>query len=196
MQEAETPKDQISDEELVTKALNDLEVFGEIVERYQQRLKFYILRISHFSDLEAEELLQESFIKAWKNLNDFDQSLKFSSWIYRITHNEVISAFRKYKSRGLDQETILEPELFENIPLELDFVSDFDKNLNTTKIQKILSELSVEFREVLVLKYFEDKSYTEMSDILKKPEGTVATLLNRAKKAFKKTMKRQNIDLN
>lgn len=187
--------EKISDEELFAQARTDLDAFGEIVKRYEQKLTFYILRISHFSDLEAQEILQETFIKAWKNINDFDPSLKFSSWIYRITHNEVISAFRKYKSRGLDQEAKIEPELFDNIPLDLDFVSDFDINLNAKKIKEILSHLSVEHREVLVLRFFEDKSYNEISDILKKPSGTVATLLNRAKTAFKKTMKRQKIDL-
>ncbi len=176
----------LTDEQLVKKSLENLDFFANIVERYEKKLKFYILRISHFSDLEAEEILQEIFLKTWKNLNDFDSKLKFSSWIYRITHNEVISNFRKYKSRGEDKREILEPEIFENIAGFEDFTTNFDTEKKLKEIQEILEILSpAEYREVLILKYFEDKSYDEISDILQKPNNTIATLLSRAKKKFK-----------
>ena len=81
---------EISDEALVEQALEDMSVFAVIVERYEQRLLRYIHRISAFSDEAAEDILQEAFLKAWKNLNGFSPKLKFSSWIYRITHNLVI----------------------------------------------------------------------------------------------------------
>ena len=69
----------LTDEQVVLSAQSDLEMFAVLVERYEKKLKFYILRISNCTDLEAEEILQEVFLKAWKNLNGFDVGLKFSS---------------------------------------------------------------------------------------------------------------------
>lgn len=176
---------ELTDEELVSQSLDNLDTFGVLVDRYESKLKRYILRLGNFSEMEAEEVLQESFIKAWKNLNSFDPNLRFSAWIYRITHNEVISQFRKAKSRGEDQQVQIDPEIFEAIPVEIDFVADFDQTLNAKKIQSILSHMTPMYKEVLILRFFEDLSYEEMVDVLRKPSGTIATLLNRAKKEFK-----------
>ena len=68
--------DQLSDNTLVQKSLEDLDKFGMLIERYEEKLKRYILRISHFTIEEAEEILQEVFIKAWKNLREFDYRKK------------------------------------------------------------------------------------------------------------------------
>lgn len=183
---------EITDEQLVQQSLDNLEAFSGLVERYETKLKFYILRISHFSDLEAEEILQDVFVKAWKNLNGFDEDLKFSTWIYRIAHNETISAFRKAKSRGETEQAQLDPELFDALPGSDDFVADLDQNFTTEQVQQILKLLPDHYREVLILRFVEDQSYEEMADILQKPPGTIATLLNRAKKEFKNTYLRQN----
>lgn len=186
----ENPSD-LSDKAIVQAALTDLEMFGVLVERYEKKLKFYILRISNCSELEAEEILQDVFLKAWKNLNSFDEGLKFSSWIYRITHNETISAFRKTKSRGENQRTDLEPELFENLPDDTNFVAELDQNITAEEVQKVLKTLPNIYREVLILRFIEDQSYQEIGDILMKPSGTVATLINRAKAQFKENYLRQ-----
>lgn len=182
----------LTDEAVVRAAQTDLEMFGVLVERYEKKLKFYILRISNSSEAEAEEILQEVFLKAWKNLNSFDQTLKFSAWIYRITHNETISTFRKSKSRGEDQQQSLEPELYENLPDSTDFVSEFDKKITAEEVQQVLRTLPDNYREILVLRYIEDQSYEEIADILMKPSGTVATLINRAKAQFKQHYLRQS----
>ena len=84
-----------TDEELVALALKDPQVYASIMERYEEKLLRYIMRISVNSKEDAEDVLQDVFLSAYKNLNDFDQDLKFSSWIYRIAHNKVISHFFK-----------------------------------------------------------------------------------------------------
>ena len=175
----------LTDEALVKAAQKDLSLFRVIVERYEKKLKFYILRISNVSDLEAEELLQDIFLKVWKNLNGFDEGLKFSSWIYRIAHNETISTFRKKKSRGEDLRTDLETELFENLPDDLDFTDEIDQKIEANQVRIILDLLPENYREVLVLRFIEDQSYEEIGDIIMKPSGTVATLISRAKAQFK-----------
>ena len=189
---------ELKDEELMEQACENMDCFGVIIERYQGKLLKYILRISHFSYEEAEEILQEVFLKLWKNLNGFDSSVKFSSWIYRITHNETISAFRKAKSRG-DIDKIYgghggddedDFDVFSILSSGMDIEVEVDQVLTGEQIRAILDQIPEKYREVLVLKFLEERSYEEISDILKKPSGTVATLINRAKKAFRDAWQR------
>ncbi len=182
-----------SDEELIKKSLEDLDFFGELVDRYEPKLKNYILRISAFSLEEAEEILQEVFLKVWKNMNDFSPDMKFSSWIYRIAHNETISAYRKSAARGEDKKMELDETLFEILPDKVDLTKEIDQKLNAHLVRKVLENMSENYREVLILYFLEDKSYEEISDILRKPMGTVATLLNRAKQNFREETEKLKI---
>ena len=131
-------------------------------------------------DEQAKDILQEAFIKIWENLNDFNQSMKLSSWIYRIVHNETISYWRRNKSYGKDRKVKLDNIIIEN---QLN-----DSEINEDKVKKellaheVLGLLPLKYKTVLILKYIEGKGYREISDVLKIPEGTVATRLNRAKK--------------
>lgn len=175
----------LTDEVLARRALQELPCFEELILRYEGKLKHYVLRISHFSEMETEEILQEIFIKVWKNLNDFDEGLKFSSWIYRIAHNETISAWRKAKSRGDTERAQLAPEMFDQIADEFDFVKDVEAQFTAEQVYAVLEQLPEKYRHVLILKFIEDKSYDEICDILQKPPGTVATLISRAKAQFK-----------
>ena len=178
------PED-LTDEDLVLLTLDNANTFSYIVERYQKKLLYYIRRISGVSHEEAEDMLQEIFVKMYANLNSFDISLKFSSWAYRIAHNHVISSHRKKKARpdgvSFDADESLVTKLASSLDLEL----ELDQQFLHEHIESLFDKLDVKYREVMVLKYFEEKSYDEISDILKKPVGTIGTLLNRAKKQFK-----------
>lgn len=179
---------ELNDEELVALAIEHHRYFACIVDRYSIKLQRYIMRISDVSTEEAEDILQETYINAYKYLQSFDSSLSFSSWIYRIAHNQVISQFRKRQARPQGHAVELEPEAFEQIASELNVIDDVEKSLLKDTIGAVLDDLPLKYKEVLVLRYLEDKSYTEIADILKKPEGTIATLLNRAKKQCKKKL--------
>lgn len=185
--------DRWSDEELAKKAQTSVDFFAPLIDRFEAPLKRYILRISDFSPTEAEEILQEVFIKVWRNLREFDETVKFSSWIYRITHNETISHFRKEHARGRAERAIMDDEIFENLPAELDLPAELNRKLNGEFVRKLLALLPLKYREVLILKFLEQKDYEEISDILKKPLGTVGTLINRAKQALKEAAERQKI---
>jgi RNA polymerase sigma-70 factor (ECF subfamily) len=182
-----------TDEQLVQKALDDVNSFGLLIERYEIKLMGYVMRISSFTVPEAEDILQEIFLKAWKNLRDFDSDLKFSTWIYRIAHNETISQFRKSRSRGHDKKVSFDIELFDLSTDELSISDKLTRKERASIVHEVLEALSVDHREVLVLKYLEEKSYDEISDILRKPMGTVATLLSRAKKSFKQIILKRNL---
>lgn len=93
-----------------------------IINRYKGKLYNYIRRITNVRDEDAEDLLQDVFLKVYLNLNDFDTDLKFSSWIYAIAHNQVISQHRKISVRAEGHSTNLEDEsarkLASNINIE------------------------------------------------------------------------------
>lgn len=170
-----------SDESLVGLVLTDADYFACLVNRYSKALKRYVIRLGS-NDADADDILQEVFLNAYLHLNDFDKDLKFSSWIYRIAHNQAISAFRKANAKPTIELSDLEPwqeMMQENCPS-----LKFDQALLKEKTKLILEKIDPKYRDVLILKYFEEKDYLEMSDILKKPMGTIATLINRAKKQF------------
>ncbi len=184
-----------SDEEIVKLSLVDQEYFLHIIKRYKMKLYRYVLRISNIDPEEAEDILQEVFMKVYQNLNDFDDSLKFSSWIYRITHNQVISNFRKISSRPQKAGFDIDDDFIKNISSELDLVKDIDADILRNNILKVLEQMNVKYKEVLILKFLEEKSYNEISDIIKKPMGTVGSLMNRSKKEFKKEFVKLNIKI-
>jgi len=185
----------LTDEELVKLALEDQAVFLWLVERYRAKLLRYIHRLTNVNDDDAEDILQEVFIKVYLNLNDFNGDLKFSSWIYRITHNQVISRHRRLKARPEGYLIDIEDQAARNLVAEIDIEASADLELLKKKIKLVLGFLEEKYREVLVLKFLEEKNYQEISDIIKKPGGTVASLINRAKRAFKKELLKQNISL-
>jgi len=180
-----------TDEELVKLTLADQEWYLCLMRRYEAKLTRYIRRISGLNDQDLEDVLQDIFIKAYRNLNEFDPDLKFNSWIYRIAHNEVISRYRKLMTRpqlvdGEEGEKMLDLIEDKNDPEE-----KLDNKLSREKIQNILSQMDLKYREVLALKYLEEKDYKAISDIVKKQIGTVGTLINRAKKQFREIVNKQ-----
>lgn len=177
-----------SDSELVAKTLADPSAYAAIVEKYEKPLKRYIYRLGCYASEDAEDILQGAFVKAYLNLNDFDSDLKFSSWIYRIVHNETISFFRRENKRPKAVKTEEELFLIENFASELDSSKESDEHLTSEVVNKALNSLESKYRDPLILKFFEDKSYNEISDILQIPLGTVATLINRGKQKLKSAL--------
>lgn len=175
-----------TDNELVALALTNQDYFLYIIKRYKIKLSSYIRRISGLRDEDIEDVLQDVFIKVYLNLNEFDSSLKFSSWIYRIAHNQVISDYRKKKVRPHGNTVELNEKAIEHIASNLNLVKEIDIKILRKSIFKILNKLDRKLKEVVVLKYFEEKNYKEISDIIKKPVGTVGSMINKAKKEFKK----------
>lgn len=184
---------ELSDLEVIRKALEEVDYFSCLYDRYEAQLLRYIRRLTLLSSEEAEDILQESFIKIWKNLHGFDQSLKLSSWIYRIVHNQAISCLRQKKSFGKDQKVSINEAIFAVSEDESAGVSEAEALHQDTLLQSVLNQLPLPYKEVLVLKFLENMSYAEISDVLKIPEGTVATRINRAKKAFAALTAAQNL---
>lgn len=179
---SEGDQGQVSDEDLVLRVLDDPDEYVHLMNRYEERLLRFIRRITNVPNEDAEDILQEVFIKAYENLRGFDSSLKFSSWIYRITHNQVISHHRKRQARPQVSASIDDEVLSNTLASDMATDTAAKEHFDQKHIEEALKSIDQKYREVIVLKYIEDKSYDEISAILKKPVGTVGTLINRAKK--------------
>lgn len=178
----------LSDEELAHRCISDMHFLGELISRYEGKLGSYVRRKSNATSTDIQDILQNIFIKVYKNLNDFDSTLKFSSWIYRIAHNEMIDWYRKEKRTpriSLDESI----DLVMAIASETNITEDAIKNEKKEEIKKAIELLPNKYQEIIELRFFEEKSYEEIADILKIPQGTVAIRLNRVKKVLHETLK-------
>ncbi len=160
----------------------DKQAFALLVIRYEKKLLRYGSKFLFYQE-NIQDTVQDIFIKAYINIKSFDVSKKFSPWIYRIAHNEFINIIRKKKK---------EPILFFNADTifsfkdkKEDLLLDFDKNQERKEIEKYLKKLDIKYREPIILYYFEDKSYEEISDILGIPTSTVGIRLKRARQKIK-----------
>lgn len=186
--ENQSPESELEDAELVRLSLADPSFFTLIISRYKDKLLRYVRRLGAYNLEDAEDILQELFLKVYLNLNDFNQSLKFSSWIYRIAHNEAISHFRKRQARPEAHSIPLDTPGLQLLANDLALDRSIDGMLRDEAVSNALMKIDARHREIIILKFFEEKNYNEISDILKKPMGTVASLLNRAKKSLKEAM--------
>lgn len=169
-----------TDEELIEIVRGgDVDTFAEIVKRYEPKLLRYANSILFDRD-KAFDTVQDTFIKAYVNLNGFNTKKSFSSWIYRILHNEAINALKKNK-----RETKL-PEDFDTADPN-HFLEELSREDTVKMVHRCLDKIPVKYAEPIALFYLEDKSYEEISDILRIPPGTVGVRINRAKKAMRQT---------
>lgn len=174
------------DIELIKLTLEDSDNFSFIIDKYEQKLFQYIMRLGDFSIQEWEDILQDAFIKVYTHLNEYDETFPFSSWIYRITHNITIDTFRKNNKKAtIRLDDSLYEWIKETLASESDLCIDLKNKDMKGKVQDSLELLTFEQKEVIILKYVEWKEYEEISDILQIPIGTVWTLVHRAKKQLR-----------
>jgi len=172
-------KEKLSDEEIVKEVQQgNQDLYVVIMKRYENKLLRYAVNLIKDKD-KVTDIVQESFIKAFVNLNGFDTKKKFSSWMYRIVHNEAMNAVKRYQ-KEVSLSDDLDFESDENIE------QDFEKKEISIKVEKCLEAIPLLYSEPLTLYYIDEKSYEEISEILRIPMGTVATRISRAKKLMKK----------
>ncbi|MBN1168532.1 RNA polymerase sigma factor [Candidatus Woesebacteria bacterium] len=169
----------IKDEEIIEIVRSeDKEAYSEIIKRYEKKLlryANYLVKDEH----DAADIVQESFIKAYVKIKSFNKRKSFSSWIYRIVHNEAMNLVKREKRKVKIDEKM---EFDSGVDIEEDLIRK-ELKLDT---RNYLDQIPVKYCEPLSLFYLEDKSYEQISDILRIPVGTVGTRINRAKKILQK----------
>ena len=173
--------EQKNDLQLVMLSLDNQEYYYCLMKIYEYQLKNYIRKLSGMSQSDVEDVLQEIFMLAYQNLNDYDRQFKFSSWIYRITHNQTVSMLRK-KTKNYQDISWDEHDLDKIVQSDFNTEKQIFQNFDYQNLLYIIDSLALKYKEVLLLKFVDGKDYQEISDILRKPIGTIGTLINRAKK--------------
>jgi len=176
-----------SDESVVMRVrCGEIAAFQLIVFRYERKLSLYLTHLVGDRD-EADDLLQDVFVKAYQHLADFDTARKFSPWIYRIAHNEAVNWIRKRSRRPtmVSWDDIVETT-GEQQPIEpMETVEEqWIRRELRDDVRVALGRLNEERREILTLRYYLDKSYREIAEIVGIPMNTVASRVSRAKKSL------------
>ena len=164
--------------------------FQLLVERYQDRM-FALVRHYTKRAVEIEDIVQDTFLKAYSRLASFQQNSSFYTWLCRIAINTALDSLKRHGRNPV--QAVEDPELV-GIPDRSRHatVSAPDARLEQEEIgaitQEVLSELPEIFRTVLILREFEDMSYQEMADLLGISIGTVESRLFRARARFRERL--------
>ncbi len=178
--------EQETDESVALKVqAGDADAFAILMERYQEKLMRYARKFLNDKD-DAKDVIQDTFIKAYENIQSFDAERTFSPWIYRIAHNEFVNAIKKTKARRttftIDFDTLFPhltaPDTADSAALERDMKETVERHL---------AEIDPKYREPLVLYYIEGMDYREISEIMQIPISTVGVRLARARAILKKS---------
>lgn len=178
------------DNELVSKTLSgDVNSFSILVESYQQRIFNFLLRLTLCRE-DAEELLQDVFVRVYKYLYTYNNSMKFSSWVYRIALN-TFKDHCKRKKRQIPTCSF-DNEINAGDNLTNHFEADFCTKEDFREIVKIINSLKEEYRIAIILKYIQDFSYKEIGEMLGITPQNAKMRVNRARKEIGKSMKRMD----
>jgi RNA polymerase sigma-70 factor (ECF subfamily) len=156
--------------------------FSYLVEKYKDIVFSIALKVLKNRE-DAEEMAQESFIKAYKSLHTFKRKSKFSTWLYRITYNNCISEVRKKKLNYVSSDDVQIPDAQEE--LNLDGIPEENR---AKYIKAALEKLPENEYTITLLFYFEDKSVEEIAQITKMTESNVKVKLFRARKKLYATL--------
>jgi RNA polymerase sigma-70 factor (ECF subfamily) len=167
----------------------DRAAFKELVELYKDKLHRLAYRMLH--DLhESEDIVQETFVRVYLNLNHYDEKQKFSTWIYRIGKNLCIDLLRKKKvDHSLDAGLTgdLDKPFYEKLPsTDASPESRFLFNELQEQMRKVIDKLSDKYKQVVTLYYLHEMSLQEISDLLGMPVTTVKSRLHRGREQLRK----------
>lgn len=180
-----------TDEQLALRTQSgDQDAFGTLVERYEQKLARYGRKFLNTHE-DIQDIVQDIFMLAYRNIRSFDARQRFSPWIYRIAHNSFVNELRR-KSRTpvftVDFDSFLAHPHAAEIPEQ-----DAHEREMREMVGKGLGALAPKYREVLTLFYEEELSYKEIADVLHVPVGTVGVRMKRAKEALATVYAKMNM---
>jgi RNA polymerase sigma-70 factor (ECF subfamily) len=183
----------LEDDKLVKKAIGGNEnAYKQLVEKYERAIYFHILKMIKDRE-QVEDLVQETFVKAFDNLNTYSTNYAFSTWLYRIATNHTIDYLRKKKLKTL---SIDEPRKTKDGKMDMqlrDESAGTDRDIIRKQRQKVvqnaINNLPDKYRKVIEMRHMEEKSYKEIANVLDLPLGTVKAHIFRARELLYKALK-------
>ena len=189
--------DQIEDRDLVRRCLkHDQEAYQILLTRYERPV-YGIVRRMIQNEEDARDLAQEAFVRAFKNLKQFDRSRKFSSWLFRIANNLCIDHYRRRKldtvpmvrhTDGEEEETW---DLPDAAPSPAEVFSDRERS---RRLLVAVESLPPVYRMVILLRHQQGLAYDEIAEAMELPLGTVKARIHRAHRLLKEKLTRQGLD--
>jgi RNA polymerase sigma-70 factor (ECF subfamily) len=186
---AQRPGKQHSDEELVGRAvsLQDAAAFGELVRRHQSQVRGCLRRLTR-DFARADDLAQETFMRAWEKLPSFAGHGRFLSWLMKLAYNEFLQSARKARRyRAAVERFEAERAVSQSAAVETD-------NADNSDLDKVLAVLSEEERTVMIMAFGLGLSHGEVCDVTGMPLGTVKSHIHRARQRIQKTFPQRDND--
>lgn len=164
----------------------DIKAFEFLVGKYQKRIYFLALRMTKNHDM-ADELAQESFVKAYVSLSSFQKGRSFYTWLYRIAVNLILN-YLKHKSFTVSLDSPSGRTFIENVPESPDQLTRLIDQEQMEVFQKALDRLQPAQRAIFILKTHDHLSYDKIAEIMECSVGTVMSRLFRARAKIRKAM--------
>ncbi len=188
----------ISEAELIERArAGDADACHDLVVAYRRPVFSVVLRMVRDPGV-AEDLVQETFVKAFRHLDSFDISRKLSSWLFKIAHNTTLDALRRKTlptislDPGEDESTDHRKDWEDTRAARPD--QRVERSDLAQAIETAMDKLPPRYREIVALRYQEGLAYQEIAEILELPMGTVKTHIHRARHAMADTLRAQGIE--
>ncbi|MGV3687238.1 MAG: RNA polymerase sigma factor [Daejeonella sp.] len=176
----------------------DQKAYAELMQRYKDSIYFMALKMVNNKD-DAMDLTVETFGKAFENLDRYKPDFAFSTWLFRIATNNCIDFIRKKRINVVSLHTLADDDGDERqfeVPSEsLNPEQTSIKKQENEKLKNIVDQLPSRYRTLIILRYFEEQSYEEISKQLDLPLGTVKAQLFRARDLLANVMKRNKNNL-
>lgn len=185
----------VKDYSLVRDAVEhgDQKAYAELMSRYKDSIYFMLLKMVNNRD-DADDLTIEAFGKAFRNLKQYTPDYAFSTWLFKIATNNCIDFIRKKRKMTLSLDRGFDTEDGGEMTLEVksntpDPEEHMMKKQNVILMRDVVERLKPRYRRLVELRYFQERSYEEISDELKLPLGTVKAQLFRAREFLYQIMK-------
>lgn len=181
------------DEKLIADALKgDQKAYTRLVEQHKKAI-FHIINKIVRNDEAANDLVQETFMKAFSSLATYRSEYRFSTWLYKIAANASIDYLRKRRIHALSLDRPMETK-DGTVEIEVADYSyhpelDLMRKQQRVSIEEAIDSLPKKYRDVIVYRHKDDKSYEEIADLLEIPVGTVKARIFRARELLKKKLK-------
>ncbi|KTD84985.1 RNA polymerase subunit sigma [Paenibacillus etheri] len=163
-------------------------LFSDIIRLYQQRIYLYCFRLLNNKE-EAEDAVQDIFIKAYQNIGHFESQVSFNSWLYRVSYNHCLNQLRRKKFQNQLRKLLRQDVTTKSAEQMV------ENQLFSESVTSALEKLSVEERNLLILRIFEDKSFAEISEILGKSTVTVRKRYERTRCKLREVIERKEKQL-